>query len=177
MDLASNQNINHAIIPKIADSGERVDFGTGAVREIGDKGRCDLMPLKVISEHYNNKVLTNIHNFTQTGCCDDLWRAIDRFSGEIKWGIETMLLEVAIQFENGAKKYTDDNWKYGIPIHCYIDSAIRHYLKWKREDDDEPHERAFVWNILCAIWTKENMPQLMDIKRDTDYIHLSKKEQ
>lgn len=34
---------------KLKDSGERREFGTGAVRDIQEgKGRCDLMPLDVI---------------------------------------------------------------------------------------------------------------------------------
>jgi hypothetical protein len=63
-----------------------------------------------------------------------------------------MFLEVAKHFEEGAKKYGENNWQKGIPVHCYIDSAVRHYLKWLRGDKDEPHDRAFVWNIMCCIW-------------------------
>lgn len=69
---------------------------------------------------------------------------------------ETMFLEVAKHFEEGAKKYGENNWQKGIPVWCYVDSAVRHYLKWKRGDKDEPHDRAFVWNIMCCIWTVEN---------------------
>jgi hypothetical protein len=63
-----------------------------------------------------------------------------------------MFLEVAKHFEEGAKKYGPDNWKRGIPVWCYIDSAVRHYMKWCRGDNDEPHDRAFVWNLMCCIW-------------------------
>lgn len=66
--------------------------------------------------------------------------------------MDTMILEVAKHFEEGAKKYGEHNWQKGIPVKCYIDSAIRHYLKWHRGDQDEPHDRAFVWNLLCCIW-------------------------
>ena len=48
-------------------------------------------------------------------------------------------------------------------LHCYIDSGVRHYLKYLREDNDEPHNRAFVWNMLGAIWTIENKPEFIDI--------------
>ena len=64
----------------------------------------------------------------------------------------TMFLEVAKHFEEGAKKYGENNWQNGIPVHCYIDSAVRHYLKWLRGDMDEPHDKAFVWNLMCCIW-------------------------
>ena len=57
--------------------------------------------------------------------------------------------------ECGSKKDTDRNWEKGIPVHCFIDSAVRHYLKWRRGDTDEPHDRAFIWNILGATYTTE----------------------
>jgi len=53
-----------------------------------------------------------------------------------------------------------------MPLHCYIDSAVRHFLKHLRGDTDEPHDRAFVWNLLCAVWTLKNKPELDDIERD-----------
>ena len=28
---------------------------------------------------------------------------------------------------------------------------------WLRGDDDERHDRAFVWNIMCPIWTHEHI--------------------
>lgn len=75
----------------------------------------------------------------------------------------TALLEVAVHFEEGAKKYGECNWQKGIPISSYINSAVRHYLKWLRGDDDEPHHRAFLWNLICCAWTAEQaaapMPQ------------------
>lgn len=74
----------------------------------------------------------------------------------------TMLLEVAKHFEEGCKKYGENNWQKGIPTHCYIDSAVRHYLKYLRGDKNEPHDRAFCWNILCAIWTCKHKPELND---------------
>ena len=62
------------------------------------------------------------------------------------------------------KKYGENNWQKGIPVHCYIDSAVRHYLKFLRGDQDEPHDRAFAWNIMCAIWTCEHKPELNEYK-------------
>jgi hypothetical protein len=74
---------------------------------------------------------------------------------------------VSKHFEEGCKKYGERNWQKGIPTHCYIDSAVRHYLKWLRGDTDEPHDRAFAWNLLCCIWTCEHMPELNEYAKET----------
>ena len=94
--------------------------------------------------------------------------ALNVFVDQHVWSLHTMILEVAKQFEEGAKKYGDNNWQKGIPVRCYIDSAIRHYLKWLRCDQDEPHDRAFCWNIVCAIWTCQNKPELNDYRKDEE---------
>ena len=142
----------------IKDSGDRTEFKTGAVRYMREgKGRCDLMPLEVVARIINcdkeapDIILDNISEFQETLDTDYLYKAIGTFERSFD-GISTMLLEVAKHFEEGAKKYGESNWQKGIPVHCYIDSAVRHYLKWLRGDNDEPHDRAFVWNIMCCIW-------------------------
>lgn len=149
--------------PTIKDSGERRAFETGAVRDIQEgKGRCDLMPLGVISNWLTDPTLITISRFVESGDMDNLYIALDEFRANRGWDYPTTLLEVSKHFEEGAKKYGEHNWQKGIPVKCYIDSAVRHYLKWLRGDKDEPHDRAFVWNILCCIWTCENKPSLND---------------
>jgi hypothetical protein len=157
----------------IKDSGERREFDTGAVRDIQEgKGRCDLMPLSVVAQLLGGRddgisfdiILCDIEIFKRTGDAEHLFRAAERFAQAGYRSTCSMLLEVSKHFEEGAKKYGEHNWQKGIPVKCYIDSAIRHYLKWLREDEDEPHDRAFCWNILCAIWTCEHMPELNDYK-------------
>lgn len=158
----------------IKDSGERREFGTGAVRDIQEgKGRCDLMPLDVVarvltcSEAAPNDILDYIYEFQATGRTTYLYDAL----GTIERAFGTtcdMLLEVSKHFEDGAKKYGEHNWQKGIPVKSYIDSAVRHYLKWLRGDEDERHDRAFVWNIMCAIWTCKHLPELNDYKEDRE---------
>lgn len=156
---------------KLKDSGNRREFDTGAVRDMAEgKGRCDLLPLDVavsLMERGANigkpdATLLAINVFKHTGNPDwletALWRACQK-SG-IFPDIHTLLLEVSKQFEDGAAKYGDNNWQKGIPINVYIDSGVRHYLKHLRGDQDEPHDRAFAWNMVCAIWTCRNMPDL-----------------
>ena len=149
---------------KLPDSGERRQFGSGAVRDIAQgKGRCDLMPLGVLGNRLEDNILCKIDEYLCTCRVSALWDAFATFSYE-RWDhMSTTMLEVAKHFEDGAVKYGDRNWEKGIPVHCYIDSAVRHYFKFRRGDQDEPHDRAFLWNILCAMWTHENHPELIDI--------------
>ena len=148
----------------LPDSGERRQFDSGAVRDIAQgKGRCDLLPLGVIGDWLDDAILCKINEYLYKGGFNRLWEAFRLFSGERWEHTATALLEVAKHFEDGAIKYGDRNWEKGIPVHCYIDSAVRHYLKFRRGDEDEPHDRAFAWNILCAIWTHKNYPHLVDI--------------
>ena len=67
------------------------------------------------------------------------------------------ILDLAKHFEAGASKYGDNNWRKGIPINVFIDSAIRHFCKFMRGDTDEPHDIAFMWNVICCIWTINNL--------------------
>lgn len=159
---------------EIKDSGARREFETGAVRDIAEgKGRCDLLPLDVIDDMIAcPSCLGHIETFKQTKNKKWLYSAIKSFCETNDIHIFTMFLEVSKHFEEGAKKYGENNWKKGIPLHCYIDSATRHYLKYLRGDTDEPHDRAFVWNLLCAAWTIAHKPELDDIEKDlTEGIH------
>lgn len=158
----------------IKDSGNRREFETGAVRDIQEgKGRCDLLPLDVVARYISHfssvedaiyRVFNYIWAYTKTGGCDYLYDALRAFVEDVSvFGrFSEAMLEVSKHFEEGAKKYGEYNWQKGIPTHCYIDSAVRHYLKYLRGDTDEPHDRAFVWNILCCIWTCIHKPELND---------------
>ena len=75
------------------------------------------------------------------------------------------LLKTSIHYEEGAKKYGENNWKLGQPIHVLLDSGIRHCLKGISGNDDEPHIRAAAWNFLCCVWTLDNLPEMLDIPR------------
>lgn len=155
----------------IKDSGARVEFETGAVRDIREgKGRCDLMPLGVVANCFSGVdeepyyVLHALDNFKNEKDVSFLYSIlVHQTCNREKEVLAEMFLDVAHHFEEGAKKYGENNWQKGIPVHCYLDSAVRHYLKQVRGDEDEPHYRAFVWNVLCCIWTCEHRPELIDI--------------
>ena len=155
----------------IKDSGNRREFETGAVRDIQEgKGRCDLLPLGVVGGVMQDPYLKNIDLFQETGSYSfliDLLKFSDGlYCRAVFADMHTMFLEVAKHFYEGCRKYGENNWRKGIPAHCYIDSAVRHYLKWLRGDKDEPHDRAFCWNILCCIWTCIHKPELNDYTKE-----------
>ena len=86
---------------------------------------------------------------------------------------EHMFLDVSKLYEAGAIKYEANNWRKGMPLTCYLDSGMRHFFKARTADKakrnnedceyfDEPHYRGPIWNLLCAIWTAENVEGAFD---------------
>lgn len=167
---------------EIKDSGDRTKFSTGAVRDLHDgKGRFDLMPLDIVSrviQYYQDPsieddgyfapcdVFSLIHKFKIDGDAQHLYVAISHFIYYMLEGntepkaLYSFLLDLAKHYENGAKKYGENNWQKGLPLHSCIDSALRHYTKFQAGMKDEPHHVAFVWNLITAIYMKEHFPEL-----------------
>ena len=145
----------------IKDSGSRRQFETGAVRDIQTgKGRCDLLPIDIIGKNAGIPCLEILDGFSHRKDIQSLWVAFTTFAIEVFGDVYTALLETSIHYEEGAKKYEERNWEKGITVYCYIDSAVRHCLKYYRGDTDERHDRAFCWNLLGALWTIKNKPEL-----------------
>lgn len=150
--------------PHIKDSGNRREFASGAVRDIQEgKGRCDLLPLWAVSYIIDDDILYSIDRYIRYGDKSFLIMAIQFFAKRRFGNIYTALLEVSVHYEEGCAKYGERNWEKGIPLHCFIDSAVRHYLKYRRGDEDERHDRAFFWNLLGALWTHMTKPELIDL--------------
>lgn len=80
------------------------------------------------------------------------------------------LQRVARIFEGGAKKYTVNNWRLGMPVSEYYNSGIRHAIKAANGWDDEDHPAQACWNFLCAMetqWMVEQgmlPPELNDVR-------------
>lgn len=159
---------------QILDSGDRTEFESGAVRDLKTgNGRCDLMPLSIVgsiiskrnpSKSWVGDILNCISNFMfskdVTGLYDAVNIAIDNmYDGE---SVESML-ELSVHFKQGAEKYGERNWEIGIPCHSYVDSGVRHLLKFANGQTDEDHKRAFLWNMTCLIWTYINRPDMNDL--------------
>ena len=167
---------------QILDSGNRREFETGAVRDIAEgKGRMDLLPLREIAlfidfcknpaypvsdEITISEVFSNMNTFLQTGGTDNIRVILKSFiqtnykSENLDDSIRNAILDLSIHYEQGAAKYEERNWEKGINCHCYVDSALRHFVKWDRGDTDEPHDRAFMWNLFGLLWTIKNKPEM-----------------
>ena len=78
-------------------------------------------------------------------------------------GFAQMCMDLSVHYKNGALKYAERNWEKGIPIHSFIDSAIRHLCKEILGWTDEPHLIACVWNVVGALYTLETYPWLQDL--------------
>jgi hypothetical protein len=81
------------------------------------------------------------------------------------------IIELAKLYEAGAKKYGDGNWRLGMPLSRYLNSALRHLFKFAMGMRDEPHEVQAIWNLCSLIETRRLIDmgalpkKLNDLKR------------
>lgn len=71
--------------------------------------------------------------------------------------------DVAKHCEEGAIKYGERNVDMGIPQHSFIDSAMRHLVKYIHNETDENHLRAAAWNVLWALEQETTHRELIDL--------------
>lgn len=125
---------------------------------------------KITSNNYIGLQFSNIEEYIHTGHINNLCNVVcyALLSNE-NWhnnqdGCDSdnctytelgqMFMDVSKHFKRGAEKYGEWNWNKGIPLHSFIDSAIRHLIKWVGNWNDERHDLAFIWNIICCIHTQ-----------------------
>lgn len=78
------------------------------------------------------------------------------------------IARIAVHYENGAKKYDDDNWKKGQPISRGLDAALRHLGKYQAGYNDEDHLGAAAWNIFMMMYFESEKPELQDLVERQD---------
>lgn len=170
-------------IDELSSSGEIRTNTTGAIRDNAEgKGRIDLIPfdsvykLKRLENSYGKKieplemgeVLQSIYGsidyFIQTDDIFPLINAVLNYTHTKYGSLEKGLLEASHRYESGALKYGTFNWQKGMPYSWFIDSGIRHLLLDITGLQDEPHDQAFMWNMLCLISTHANNKDMNDVK-------------
>lgn len=166
----------------ILDSGSRSVFVDENGKQLGqrdiqeDKGRFDLIPLDIVARYIEKRgvcreyadVLRSIENYKTSKDYTYLEEALVSFGMACNMSWYEMLDEVSLHYRDGARKYSEDNWRNGgLPVKSYLSSGVRHLCKFIDEQNDEPHHRGFIWNILGALWTIENRPELIDAPFDT----------
>jgi hypothetical protein len=148
----------------LKDSGTRRVFSSGATRDCAEgKGRMDLVPLLEVSELLNDPVYKHVHNYIRTGDTEQIKIAMNLFVIKHYKDWYTAIIEVSKQYEDGCIKYGDRNFEKGLPLNCFVDSALRHYTKVLRKDNDEPHDRAFLWNLLTLLYTHREHPEMHNL--------------
>lgn len=157
-------------------------FSSGAVRDIQEnKGRMDLLPLSVVGDlvsiyretfltishkkeqELSEEIFKNINSYIYEGDTNKLLNSLCNFIFmSLEWcdyvaseRIYYALLDVSMHYKKGLEKYGERNWEKGIPLHSYIDSGVRHYIKWCAHFTDERHDLAFIWNLLCCCHTHQ----------------------
>lgn len=127
----------------LPDSGHRVDFDTGAHREMAPgKGRFDLVSPIAMRE---------------------LAKLLEK--GAIKY---TKYDDDGNVLVEGAR-----NWEKGLPLHSFVDSGMRHLFQLIEGNMDEDHAVAVLWNMMAFVHTREmiadgKLPKSLD---DLPYPH------
>ena len=65
------------------------------------------------------------------------------------------LKRLGVWCEQGAVKYGDRNWEKGMPFSRYVQSLMRHVVKFLCNDKDEDHLAAIMWNAMAIIHHQE----------------------
>ena len=73
------------------------------------------------------------------------------------------VLRLSKHYEAGAKKYARWNFRKGIPVSSFIDSAMRHLAKYQCGCDDEDHLAAAAFNVLGAMLMENTLPDMQDL--------------
>ena len=73
------------------------------------------------------------------------------------------MLRLSKHYEAGAKKYKRFNFRHGIPVSSFIDSACRHLAKYQCGMDDEDHLAAAAFNVLGAMLMENTKPEMQDL--------------
>lgn len=109
------------------DTGHRVNFSTGAHREIAPgKGRYDL-----------------ISPFAMRQLAKLLEKGAKKYT--------------KYNADGTVKERGERNWEKGLPLSTFVDSASRHLGQLLEGDDTEDHAAAAFWNMMAYMHTRHEI--------------------
>lgn len=89
--------------------------------------------------------------------------------GKVQWSLVSFkdIEEIPRVLEFGAKKYSRDNWKKGMPVTEMCDSLLRHVIAFASGEDIDPesglsHLGHIGCNIMFINHTLKNHPEKDD---------------
>lgn len=118
--------------------------------------RCTLFPLDtakyLLSDPAHQAVLSDIDMFVQCDNAQYLYDAILKFADMRGWDRSTLMLNTLTYYESNSHISHPVDMSKGCYIK-YIHTALHHFFKCIRGDTDEPHDRIFVWYLICIIYS------------------------
>lgn len=70
------------------------------------------------------------------------------------------LRALAETYAEGAEKFGAGNWENGMPVVDLLNHAVAHIYKFLGGDRSEPHLAHAAWNLIGAIHSYEQWPEL-----------------
>lgn len=136
-EIPEEKIVNHEDIPPLSPEAKTVldNFFSSTIKDSGDRTQFSTGAVRDMHEGKGDMASVP-------------WEAILRLSKH---------------YENGAKKYERWNFRKGIPVSSFIDSAVRHLAKYQCGCDDEDHLAAAAFNVLGAMLMENTMPEMQDL--------------
>lgn len=77
---------------------------------------------------------------------------------EVRWDLlcTEFTRSMAVVLHEGAKKYSDENWKKGMPVGVVLNHLEEHLHRWKTGDRSEPHLAKVAVGAMFLDWYEKN---------------------
>src|SRR3990167_2433481 len=72
------------------------------------------------------------------------------------------LQRLAIIYEKGALKYSENNWRKGMPWSLPLNSCLRHINQWRQGLKDEDHLAQAAWQLFALMEYEKTCKELDD---------------
>lgn len=82
----------------------------------------------------------------------------DNRDGKLRMSLipQSSLERLMDRFLEGAEKYGENNWMFGMPVIDLTDSTDRHLRSYLNGDTSEDHLAAVAWNAFVLMFQEDN---------------------